>query len=286
MDISGLLAGQNTDGGWGYHKGSSWTEPTVFALLALSVAGCGETDAARRALVWLRTGQRADGGWSPRPDVAPSTWVTALPLLLPQSAAKGFQVGAAVKWLISEQGRESTLAERIRAFLRGGKQQVDTSQIGWPFYPETAAWVAPTAFTLLSLDRVTYRDDVRRRCNEARSYLLSRRCADGGWNHGGYRALGYDAGSYPETTGLALLALRGRNSAVLQPSLALATKLFGITQSCKGACWLALALLAHGRRISPELKQIRPPRSVIEQSLVVLVEAAAGGNNIFLYDNS
>ena len=35
MSIEILLKKQNRDGGWPYVRGGSWTEPTVYAVLAL-----------------------------------------------------------------------------------------------------------------------------------------------------------------------------------------------------------------------------------------------------------
>ena len=81
-----LLAYQNADGGWGYGKGSSWTEPTALALLALPI----RSEARAQASSWLRKMQNPDGGWPPQPSVAESTWVTSLAVL----TALGMEVPA------------------------------------------------------------------------------------------------------------------------------------------------------------------------------------------------
>src|SRR5665811_793139 len=78
-----LLGRQNADGGWSYHHGGSWTEPTCYALLALTANGASHTAEVRRGVEWLRRCQRADGGFAPRESVPESTWHTALTLLLP-----------------------------------------------------------------------------------------------------------------------------------------------------------------------------------------------------------
>jgi squalene cyclase len=67
-----LLEAQNADGGWGYENGSSWTEPTALALLALEAQQI-KGSVYERARAWLRSKQRIDGGWSPGPSVNTST---------------------------------------------------------------------------------------------------------------------------------------------------------------------------------------------------------------------
>ena len=83
-----LLGRQNADGGWSYHRGGSWAEPTCYAILALAASGASHTAEVRRGAEWLRRCQRADGGLAPRESVPESTWLTALALLLPVGARR------------------------------------------------------------------------------------------------------------------------------------------------------------------------------------------------------
>lgn len=285
MDVSSLLTCQNADGGWGYYRGGSSTEPTTFALLALSVSGCGQTIAAQRGVQWLAASQRSDGGWPPSRDVDQSTWVTALPLILPKIMRAPLRVEAAKEWLLSQQGRESTWQERLKNYLAAVRNPLDTSQQGWPFYPDTAAWVAPTAFTILGLER--FPSDVRAqsRCRAGRAFLLSRMCSDGGWNHGSFRALGYDLPSYPETTGVALLALHNEQNEALQRSLCQAKQQLTHIRSREALCWLQMGLLAHGQAVSSDMTNLKSRRAVMETALTMLARAAANGHNIFTESN-
>jgi hypothetical protein len=276
-----LLELQNQDGGWSYGAGGSWTEPTCYALLALSAAGQGTGNPARRAVEWLAGRQRSDGGWSPRDGVPDSTWVTALPLLLPGGAIPPGAAARAIDWLLAQTGRESGFLYRLRMRLLGVRvdhQQVD----GWPWYPDTAAWVAPTALTILALRKAARENDdaVRKRVAEGRGYLLARRCRDGGWNHGSNKALGYDSDSYPETTGLALLALHDSDAPEIAAAQLLAERQLASCKSCEGASWLRLALLARGKQParSPEPNHNR----TLELAMAMLAGAAGDGRNIFL----
>ena len=78
--LSYLRAAQNPDGGWGYRGGASWTEPSAYALLALSEDPSAK-EHVRRGIERLKSLQRPDGGWPPRSSVRQSTFVTALALL-------------------------------------------------------------------------------------------------------------------------------------------------------------------------------------------------------------
>src|SRR5262249_30988444 len=120
-----LLVLQNADGGWSYHRGSSWLEPTCFAVLALVASGMEKSSAAQRASAWLTSCRRPDGGFAPRQSVDKSTWITALPLLLPSPLINETTKAAAIQWLIAQSGRESDWIFRLRLFLLGESAGTD-----------------------------------------------------------------------------------------------------------------------------------------------------------------
>ncbi len=281
--LSSLLAARNPDGGWGYRDGGSWTEPTALALLASgadpSLAAL--EDPATRYLTGL---QRPDGGWPPRPSVAQSTWVTAVAVLalgdrLPPSA-----LGKAVQWLLRQSGEESTFVRRLRLRLLGLEDSHSQGE-GWPWFPETAAWTSPTALTILALEKAKTRIAVaglEERLRSGRQFLWSRVCRDGGWNHGSTRTLGYEAGSYPETTGLALLALHGQVGSKLPAALAAAERHLSSCRSSSGVSWLRLGLLAHARPAAGMHASDLAWRGVPDIALWLLADQAATGKNAFL----
>jgi Prenyltransferase and squalene oxidase repeat len=293
-----LLSRQNGDGGWGYRKTSSWTEPTCMALLALSARQMNAANAQAASRRWLETAHRKDGGWAPRPSVEESTWVTALAVLAGQE--QGPQQG--IDWLLSETGRESTILERVREFLLGTKREYGEGTVGWSWYPGTTAWCVPTAVTILALqkwarsdraDAIHKRADVihkridaiHKRADEGREALLARICPDGGWNHGASRALGTDASSYPETTGVVLLALNGVAAPEVDRGIAAALRHYEQCRAIQGRSWLALALLAHGRRPGPIRSSGVECRDTMDAALLILAEAAVEGRNAFLEKN-
>jgi hypothetical protein len=145
--------------------------------------------------------------------------------------------------------------------------------------------VTPTALTLLSLLKWVKRKpsrEIELRISQGRQFLLARSCPDGGWNHGAARALGYDALSYPETTGVALLALHGIRSPVVEKGLAVAERHFHTCRSVQGRSWLALGLLAHGRMPAAGWRDTLPCRNAMDAAMLLLAEAAAQGRNAFL----
>jgi len=120
--------------------------------------------------------------------------------------------------------------------------------------------------------------------------LLARRCRDGGWNHGSSRALGYDSDSYPETTGLALLALHGLDDPQVTEGVARGEQHLAVCQSSEGVSWLRLGLGAHGRAPqAPEPNNTGASMNapamhggVMELALAMIADAAQAGRNSFL----
>jgi squalene cyclase len=276
-----LAERQNPDGGWSYHRGGSWTEPTCYALLALAALGAGQSAAARRGGVWLASRQRPDGGWAPRDSVDESTWVSALVLLLPPEIAT-VDRNRAVAWVLAQTGRESGWMYRLRQWMLGARAEVSQQFDGWPWYPGAAAWVAPTALTVLALEKSNRAADPRihERLEQGREFLLARRCPDGGWNHGSTRALGYDSGSYPETTGVALLALHSSRKPEIESGVSSAERQLAACRSTEAASWLQLGLLARGR--PAPAPAVDPQGGVLEMALGTLAQAASQGRNLFL----
>jgi hypothetical protein len=252
--------------------------------MALSVSGSRESAAIERGASWLGTRQNSDGGFAPRESVAESTWVTALALLAPDRVKQGFDRNRAVEWLLSSTGQESTLVHRLRMRLLLATIDPDQEFAGWPWYPGAAAWVTPTALSILAMQR-TGGTQALQRVDQGRKYLLARRCRDFGWNHGSTHALGYDSDSYPETTGTALLALHGV-STDLSASLSIAHSHLSRCRSWEAASWLVLGLSVHGVNTTGQAGAVsfaaQRRESTMEIALDILARATASGNNPFL----
>jgi hypothetical protein len=277
-----VLGSQNRDGGWGYRGGSSWTEPTVYALMALDVGGR-QDGPFQTGLAWITGHQRRDGGWPPHPSVDQSTWVTALALQVCAGRVPGEAAGRAVAWLLGQAGRESGVFQRMREWMLGVSRDTDTTHDGWPWYPGAAAWVTPTALTILALEkarRLSAHAGLDRRIETGRQFLLAHRCEDDGWNHGGARSLGQGAASYPETTGLALLALHGLPAASLKLSIDRAERHLAGGVPVEARAWLELGLLANGRKIA----ETSPGRcrGSVDAALSLVARAAAAGRNVLV----
>ena len=288
FDVASIINLQNHDGGWPYRKaGASWTEPTVFALLAQSIEKS-DPRSIERGLSWLHTSQRQDGGWPPQPSVAQSTWVTSLVALLPPDSIGHSHHAAAIDWLMGQSGEETSLVYRLRRELIGDGSGAEPRK-GWPFFPGAAAWVSPTAISILALEkarRLHASAGVQERIQVGRQFLLDRMCNDGGWNYGRSNVLGVEADSYPETTGQALLALNGlalsgTPSPKIGKALATAQEQARQCQSAEALSWLQLGLQAHGIVAKGPGREL-PCRQIMDSALCILARAALRGRNIFL----
>jgi hypothetical protein len=145
--------------------------------------------------------------------------------------------------------------------------------------------VIPTSLGILALDRenrLRPAPGLASRIDEGRQFLLNRMCKGGGWNHGSTRALGYETGAYPETTGMALAALRGCHGRQTDQSLVVALRFLDRCRTADALNWLRLGLAAHGRM--PE-GYTAPPgiayRTVPELATSVLADGAVAGKSVF-----
>jgi len=268
---------QNGDGGWAYSRGCSWTEPTVFVLLA-QAASTPDRESLLKGIRFLSSIGRRDGGCSPQPGVEESTWVTALVALLPEDAVNGQQRRRAIDWLKSRTGQESGWSYKLRQRLSGNKDEFPE---GWPWFPGAAAWVIPTSLGILAFERAIRRqdpetDELQKRVQEGKRFLLGRMCADGGWNHGSSRALGRDGDSYPETTGIALLALSGgvvsaRDASQMERAKAAAHRHLANCRTAEGIAWLRMGLAAHGENAAGAVEPVR--RTNMDEALMTLAGA-------------
>jgi hypothetical protein len=250
-----LSTAQNPDGGWGYQPGTSWTEPTALALLALSAYGIAAPGYAR-GCEWLSNNQKSDGGWAPNPAIEISTWVTsAAALALSDTGFDPRKLRGAMEWILRQVNPEPSPVARVVFRLLGVSPPKAPG--GSPWFPGTAAWIAPSVMAVLALSRAARmswataaeHEALRSAILRTQQYILLRRCRDGGWNHGGSPFRSEDAESYPEMTGMALLALRGVSPAQLDTALERAEVFASRPQSMEAASWLQLGLSSQGRHV-------------------------------------
>jgi hypothetical protein len=190
-----------------------------------------------------------------------------------------------IQWLLHQAGAESSFLNRLRLFLTGTPPPPEQSFSGWPWFPGAGAWVTPTALSLLALRKALRSEpstEIRGRLEMGSLFLLNRMCSDGGWNYGSARAFGYDAPSYPETTGVALLALHGTRSGRIAMACRLAQAQLRTCRTSEAESWLRLGLLAHARLPVDTPAPVCPQRTVPHAALALLASAAARGRNVFL----
>jgi hypothetical protein len=213
------------------------------------------------------------------------TWATSLAVLA-IAAVTGEPSTGSVLWLLDTSGRESGLAYRLVRFFSGTKNPDREGFEGWPWYPGTSAWVAPTGVAIRALEKTQalqpsrVERQIRERVQAGRDFLMARRCLDGGWNHGSSRPLGFDAESYPETTGVALMGLTGVPRAALSRSLDRAAGAFAECRSAQGRAWLRLALASHAHSV-PSGGSETASRDITDAALDVIARAAERGRNVF-----
>jgi hypothetical protein len=245
---------QNPDGGWGYFPGKqSWLEPTTYATLALHNTPGGDAPLDRS---WnlIRSWRTAEGSYRPSGQVQGGTWITAHVVTL--ASVRGVyddHVRRSVDWMLSVVGAEHNLLMRAASALHLLRTKLDVSHEGWPWREGNAAWIEPTAHTLVALKKVAGKyqgGELEHRVRDGEMLVLSRRCSDGGWNCGNPNVLNFDLPSYPETTGLALMGLQGRSESELSSPLDVAQRFRDETKSSLAKAWLTIALRCHGRNLS------------------------------------
>jgi Squalene-hopene cyclase N-terminal domain/Prenyltransferase and squalene oxidase repeat len=282
-----LLGAQNPDGGWAYHQGTSWTEPSSLALLALAAHRI--TGPARdRARSWLLQTQRPDGGWAPNPSIDTSTSTTSGAVLALSHADLKTPTPALTRglvWILDQENSEIPTIERIAFRLLGATPPKAPG--GSPWFPDTAPWIAPTVMSVLALMRAprfasSQQLDQKRlspAIRLAQQYILARTCNDGGWNHGGSFVRSEDAESYPEMTGMALLALQNLSSEELRKPLQRAEAFLARPQSAEALSWLQLAMIRRGRPV--DTSRSSPVCRNNRDICLRLLALAAGETDIF-----
>lgn len=209
-----LAGSQNTDGGWGYHPGStSAVEPTCWAIRALSGR---DAEALERGRKYLITAQDRQGFWPAFSVMQSGSWVTSLACaVLCSQPDAGAAVSAGLAWVCNDFPLDSSFVVRTLRRLRRNRHitEVDESLRGWGWTPRTSSWVEPTAFALLALeecDGALLPKQAQERVEMGVKLLYDRMCPGGGWNCGNPRVYGVDGEPLMLPTSWALLALRNR----------------------------------------------------------------------------
>lgn len=273
--IERLLAARMPGTGWGYRVGAPGrVEPTAYALLALASASVAPP---ADALGWLLGAQRADGSWGGGEE---APWVTA-PMVFALAhlgvAADARRRGAT--WLLD--ARSATFPPQADVL------STDTRLVGWSWTAGTLGWVETTAHGLLAL-RAAGLQHPRR--DEARRFLLDRRCEEGGWNYGVVRVFGAPAPPYPHTTALAAIALASpAEPRALDRDLARLARFLDAPLGTFDLAWIALALDACGVDPGPARARLATAlagpwaweENVHALALAALASGATGAPNPF-----
>lgn len=209
--VQELIHRQLPQGGWPFTSGTTQpaVEPTALALLALPPESVRERD---EAIQFLLRCQNANGSWPAfSGDDREGSGLTGLALFaLERCGAQGIVRHRGVEWLLKTKGWESHWLWKWKFRTSDRHVRFDPDKFGWPWMPETASWVVPTAYSLLALKRVwgiSQPDLVHLRIRRGLEMLYDRICPEGGWNAGNAVVYGLPLAPHADVTALALLSL-------------------------------------------------------------------------------
>lgn len=258
---------RNASGGWGWRPGGPGsTECTALALCALDAhrRHNGVDEAIERGAAWLRASQNADGSWPTGEQVPGSGWAGALAVLaLARLDPEDRQAVLGAEWLLGRKSRGIHWLERLWRRFSPGPDLVDQDPhlIGWPWTADTAAWVEPTAWSLLAVKQMLpllHEQRAADRISQGEKLLEDRMCYGGGWNYGNRKVLGEELAPYPDTTALALIALHDRASShATAPSLRRLEQMLSGQRSSLVLALSTLSLQLHDNDVTPLRAELR-----------------------------
>jgi hypothetical protein len=235
-------------GGFAARDHSSYrTDATAWAVLALLAAGQ-FPDLINLSRARLAQDQLADGRLGISPDDPEAFWPTPLAILAwCQSAAQQEAQARAVHFLLSTTGKH---------WPRRPDEAVghDTNIKGWPWIEGTHSWVGSTGIIIIALQAAG--SGTHERVAEAVRLLMDRQLPSGGWNFGNTFVFGTELRPMPESTGIALNALKNRTArASLQRSLDYLKSIIPTVRTPCSLAWGLLGLGAWGER-PPESRSL------------------------------
>ena len=247
----GLQKRQLPCGGWpalAYRLQPS-LEATCLAVLAIGHRNAG---AVAKAQEFLLRAQNPNGSWPAfAGDDAAGCWITSLATLALSDLASAIPARLkGLDWLLDSRGKESHWLWKWKFRTTDRHVRFDPDKFGWPWVPDTASWVVPTACAILALRQAPCscdgfeRTSVRVECGI--QMLLDRASPGGGWNAGNGVVYDSPLAAHPDDTALALLALSHRGEEpVVRRSLEWLQQVAATLTAPWSLSWSILALAAH-----------------------------------------
>jgi len=285
---------------WGEYTEQGAIEATSLALMALR--GEANFDAVR-VTKSLQTVRNRDGSWPPFVGDDAGCWVTAVGIYALLATNKVEVPQRSIEWLLESAGREAKWLWRWKFQNVDNDVKFDPAKYGWSWVPGTTSWVIPTAFSLMTLQRIrgaaaaplSQQPQMNERIELGVSMLLDRMCPGGGWNAGNGMAFDVVFTPYIDATAIALLALQEHHDDAVNASLSWLAGRLVDCPSPQSLAWGILALTAYQETTTLEGSLQRVSRKLITASqrngasldtttlaVSALALAALDGDNVFV----
>ena len=189
-------------GGFANQTGGGYrADATAWAVVALRLLGL-DQGFIKEARASLAARQLADGRVPLSPQHPEAFWPTPLAIFAwHQAPEHGQALARAGDFLRHTTGVHWKRGTEFYPF------EHDPALKGWPWIADTHSWVEPTALAIMAL-RMTGSGE-HPRVKEGIRLIMDRQLPGGGWNYGNTKVFGQELHPFPESTGLALNALRG-----------------------------------------------------------------------------